>query len=620
MRPFIAIFLFLIAIYGFAAAPRVSAQALDSTLTKRFQLADSYFRAGQFDRAIVLLEDLYHQSPNTFAFAQKLKDAYENLKRYDDAVSIVDAQLQRNENPVYLAEKARLLYLKGDEDAALEAWDSAIELRPGDRVTYRTVYQSMYDVRLISEAIRVLERGRDTLGPDANLHADLAALYAASGDLEQAMQEYVLLLRREPEQLPLVRTRLARVSDDPGQLRTALSVLERAIRQDPLVEPLRELAAWMYVEVGNYMKALDAFRALDRLGDQDGRALYAFAQQAAGAGAFDAGAAAFTELLTRYPSAPVYAEALYGLASMHQQWAEYLQQHSLNDGDDDSASTHFDAALETYHDFLRRYPRHAFYPNALYQVAQIEDKVLLDLDAAEATLKQLISASPGHPVSREAEFELGIIALRRDRLAQARTIFQRVEEELVTGELAERARFELARTYLYAGDVETALTITSAVNRNTSMDVANDAIDLHVLLSENKGPDSSNTALRTFGRLLLANRQHRVAEALALADSMLARFGNHPIADDVRYVQAGMLRELGDSEGAWTAFAQLPLLHPQSPLVDRSLFQAAQILERDLANASEAIKYYTRLITDYPGSVYAADARTRIRLLRGDGA
>lgn len=615
-----AFWLLLASMAVVGGAGQASAQALDSTLTKRFQLADSYFRAGQFDRAVGLLEDLYRQSPNTFAFSQKLKDAYENLKRYDEAIAIIEDQMSRTPVPVYLAEKARFLYMKGDEEGAHATWNDAIDLRPDDRISYRTVSQSMAQARLIREAIGVLERGRERLGAGANLHADLAALYSADGDLERAMQEYVLLLIQEPEQLPLVRSRLARVSEDADQLRAALVVVERAVRQDPLVEPLRELAAWMYMEVGNYLKALDTFRALDRLGDQDGRALYAFAQQASEAGAFEAGVEAFSELLTRYPNGPIAPEALFGLAAMHQKWAEHLGQRGAPEADADSASAHLNLALEIYRQFLEKYQRHPFYPNALFALANIQNEVLDDLDAAETLLRRLVSERANHPVAKQADFELGIIALKRNRLTQARAIFQRVEEELATGELAERARFELALSYLYGGDVETALTMVAAVNRNTSTDVANDAIELRLLLTENKGPDSLNSALQGYGRLLFMRRQNRAAEALSLADTLLGQFGNHAITDELHFTRAELLQDSGDPHSSWVAFAELPLLHPQSPLVDLALFKAAQILDFELGEASEAIKYYNRLLSEYPGSIYAADARSRIRSLRGDGA
>ncbi|HEX7071186.1 MAG TPA: tetratricopeptide repeat protein, partial [Rhodothermales bacterium] len=171
----------------------------------------------------------------------------------------------------------------------------------------------------------------------------------------------------------------------------------------------------------------------------------------------------------------------------------------------------------------------------------------------------------------------------------------------------------------YSGDVETALSMASAVNRNTSMDVANDAIELRLLLQENQGPDSLNTVLRQYGRALYLQRRGQQAAALEVVDSLLAQQANHPVSDDARFLRGGLLRASGSFEAAWTAYAELPLLHPHSPLGDRALFQAADVLARDLENGEAAIEYYTRLLTEYPGSVLAAEARARIRALRGDG-
>ena len=76
----------------------------------------------------------------------------------------------------------------------------------------------------------------------------------------------------------------------------------------------------------------------------------------------------------------------------------------------------------------------------------------------------------------------------------------------------------------------------------------------------------------------------------------------------------------GRAEEALAAFGELPLIHPQSPLADRSLFQAAEIQEQDLNNPEGALTTYTQILTHYPGSMLLPEVRFRIRALRGDGA
>ena len=609
-----ALLTLLFAICGVVILP-AHGQVADSTLNKRFQLAESFMRAGQYDRAVTLLEDLYASRPDAYVFYDRLKQAYENLKQYPDALALVETQLAANRLPVHMAEKARLLYLAGREEDARRAWEEALTIRPGDVASYRMVYQSMYQVRLIDDAIAILERGRDEVGDEAGFHVDLASLYTMNGEYERAVREYVALLQQDANQLGYVRSRLTRLVDEPQAIVAALAVTEQAVRRQPTVRPVRELMAWLYLENGQFMDALNAFRALDRLGEKDGRALFGFAQQAGDAGAFEAASEAYSELLSRYPTALIAPDALFGLASMHEQWARRLGEDRAAAGD----NQHFERALETYTQFQSRYPDHMYATEAQYRIAHIRWQVFGDRDAAEQVLDALIRSVPTHPVADEARLDIGLIAVERGELAKGRSIFANIVGTIDRSELVERARYQLALTHFYEGAVETALTVASAVNRNTSMDVANDAIELRVLLQENKGPDSLNTVLRGYGHALYLQRVGRDAEALQAVDSLLHTSGNHSIADDARFLRAALLRATGAYQAAWTAFAEVPLLHPTTPLGDRALFQAAEILSLDLENVDEALKYYTRLLTEYPGSVLAAEARTRIRVLRGDG-
>ena len=595
------------------------AQVADSTLNKRFQLAESFMRAGQYDRALPLLEELYRARPEAYVFYDRLKTVYENLKRYGEAIALVNTQLDANPLPVHLAERARLQYLAGMEEAAQASWEEALSTRPDDPTVYRAVYQSMYQVRLIDEAISVLERGRMAVGEADGFHSELAALFVVNGEYDRAMGEYLTLLLKDERQLGYVRSRLGRLADEPQAMEAAVRLTEQAVRRHPQSGPVRELMAWLYLENGQFLPALDAFRALDRLGEKDGRALFNFAQQAGDAGAFEAASSAYGELLRRYPDSVIAPDALYGVASMHEQWGRALGEEASPAANSPTATPHTDEAMQTYRLLLDEHPRHALAPAARYQIAQLQWNFYGQRDAAEAALRQLIETTPRHPLAREAELDLGMIAVERGQLVEARRIFARIVGADAQSELVERARYQLALAHLYEGDVETALTVTAAVNRNTSMDIANDAIELRVLLQENKGPDSLNTVLKSYGQVLYLQRLGATEDALREIDALLRANGNHPIADDARFTRAALLHASGAYEASWKAYAEIPMYHRGSPLADRALFRAAEILSDDLENDEEALKYYTRLLTEYPGSVLTAEARTRIRLLRGDG-
>jgi outer membrane protein assembly factor BamD (BamD/ComL family) len=222
-------------------------------------------------------------------------------------------------------------------------------------------------------------------------------------------------------------------------------------------------------------------------------------------------------------------------------------------------------------------------------------------------------------VAVQAQLDLGEVELMRDNLAAARTAFSRVEESERIGEQAELARLELARLDFYEGQFDMAKTRAQAMNRNTATDVANDAIALKLLVSENTGPDSMNAPLRTFARAQLLQRQQRPGLALAVVDSLIAAYPQHALGDEAHFLRAEVLRDLSRSDDALAVLRAFPDRFPDSYLIDRSLFIVGEIHERDRADPQAAISAYADLLARYPGSLLVPEARARIRQLRGDG-
>ena len=596
---------------------------IDSTLVARFQLADTYLRGAQYDRAIALLEDLYATSPTTYVFYDKLKEAYENVKRYDDAIALVEDRLRQQatgDPTTLLSDQAQLFFLKGNEQTAYTLWDEALAGSPKNQNAYRIIYSSMLQVRLFDKAIEVLEQGREATGQPTLFQADLAYLYSVTGLHEQAMEEYLGLLALNERQLNYVRNRLSRSLAQEGALSASIGVAERSVRKAPLNRGYRELLAWLYMEAEQYQKAFNEYRAIDRLEKENGRVLFDFAQRAADASAYDIALEAFDEVLSRYPDEPVAADAQMGLAEIHQRRAERMHERLFDERGNRLPAPHYQAALDTYRAFLQKFPTHPYYPEVLRRIGRLQQDVFFNLGEADATLNEVTQRYPNSQAAHQARYDLGRIALIRGKLEQARLIFARLVEQLRIGELAEQARYEQALIHFYRGEFEAANTLVSVLDDNTSTDVANDAITLKVQLLENRGPDSLDTALRKYAEASLMLRQRRVKEVVQRMDELLAEFGFHPLADDARFLRATAIRAAGRAEEALAAFGELPLIHPNSPLADRSLFQAAEIQEQELNDPDGAVTTYTQILTHYPGSLLLPEVRLRIRALRGDGA
>ena len=597
-----------------ALAPQpVHAQRADSTQLRRFRMADARLQAGKFEEAIQILESLYDEAPENSSFYRKLKEAYESIKRYDDALRLVEDRIGDNPTPTLVSEKARLLYQKGNEKAASQTWEKAIGLAPGEASSYRIVYQTLVEIRRFKQAIDVLQRARDQLDNDALFRTELAYLYGVDGQHASAMEEYVALLDRSPDRVALVRNRLQTFVEQGEGISSSIEVLTTAVEEHPLNPAFRELLAWLHMTQNDYDAAYDVYRALDRLQQRKGRALFSFAQKAADADEYAVATTAYEAILERHGEENVAPKAQRALADAYRQWAE--SEHGPTPAHLDSTSR-YDAARNAYKTFLEKFPQHEAYPKVLTQLGRLQLDVYRDLDAAQTTLEKVVSSSsPKSSSAKTARYDLGRIALLNGNFEQARLLFSRLAKRLRSGDLADQARFELALLQFYKGEFESALTRARATSANTSSDVTNDAIELSVLIQENRGPDSLNTALRTYARAQLRARQHRYDAATTHLDSLLQNHKRHTLADDAHFRRAEIYEAQGDTASALQAYQQFSRQHPHSPHADRSLYRLGELYESK-GQPETAIETYNRLLTEYPNSLLASDARSRLRVLR----
>ncbi|MEM8558256.1 MAG: tetratricopeptide repeat protein [Bacteroidota bacterium] len=609
--------------------PRQAPQSDQDGVAAKFRLADQLLRAGQEDRAIALLEDLRADDPGSQAVFLKLKYAYVQTKRFEEAIQLVIDHIERvGATADLLAELGSLHYQMGDTATASVIWNRVLEDEPLEASTYRSVYTAQVRSRLYEDAAGVLEQGRVALDSPTLFRSELAQVYDLLADYPNVAREYLGIIAERPDRVAVVKSRFARSLDDPEAAAAYRAAIDAAIREDPLQLAFRDLSMWLALETSDYRAGFDASRAFDRLGAQDGNALLAFARSAQDAAEQDAATGtdaltyaeeAYMLLLDTYPASPLAGAARYSLATLHEQRATALNERAFDPDGTRAPAPNYEQALTGYAAYADAYPTGPFAESARQRVAALQQRVFRDYAAAETVLRDLARTSRTPEVVAEARLSLGTLAFLRDDLTRARLAFQQVEEEVRIGETAERARLELATLDFYVGDLDGALARVKAMNENTATQVANDAITLKLLLNEHRGPDSTDTALKTYAEAARYVRQDRPAEALPVLDSLDAQFAQHPIGDEAAFLRAEALRASGRTPEALTVLEALPERFPRSYLGDRALFLRAEILEQDAGDLDAARAAYTDLLTRYPGSLLLPDARARIRALRGDG-
>ena len=95
-------------------------------------------------------------------------------------------------------------------------------------------------------------------------------------------------------------------------------------------------------------------------------------------------------------------------------------------------------------------------------------------------------------------------------------------------------------------------------------------------------------------------------------------YPNNSLNDDILMSKAKIFLKINELTKATEVLKEIISDHPESIWIDDSLFLLADLLENQLNDVAQAKVLYQKLMNDYAGSMFNAEARKRFRNLRGD--
>lgn len=558
-----------------------------------------------FKKAKELFQDLMQQTPNDAEVFEGYLLSLKAMNEFKAAEKLLlNSIKERGYAPLLYIELGQVYSLWGKEKKASESYEFAVQSINGDDMMINKMANQFIDLKLDIWAIKTYERGIELMNSNFYYGVPLAKLYGKIGAIDKAVD---VLLSIGQIQIPGVEdtkaTLLTLLGNDPQKLQMAQKALLKQINQQPQNTWFIDILTWLYIQKNDWDGALLQMQALDERLGGEGQKTLDFSRLAKREGQFKMALSALQSLLDKGKNHPIYAAA----------FAEQLNCLMLQLGSKpDFNKTEIDSIEVAFEQYFNEFPQRK-------NTDLIRDYARLEAQFAAQPRKaiQLLEATLQQPGGRKdfmgwVKLELGDYYILTNKIWDASLLYSQVDKDFREDQLGEEARFRNAKLSFYNGDFEWAQGQLNVLKASTSELIANDALSLSVLITENIPPDSNLVPLRRFAYADLLVFQNKDSEAEVLLDSILTNFPKHPLEDDIMLQLAKINIKHRDYRKALDRLNEIYLKHGKDVLADDALFLSAKIYEQNFKDNLKAKEYYEKIVLDFPGSTFVQSARNKL--------
>jgi tetratricopeptide (TPR) repeat protein len=578
------------------------------------QLAQLYYTKGEFVKALGYYEKLYTADPSKFYFNRYL-DCLIATDQRKDAEKLLKKQAGANRFDSEYKVRLGQFYEDGNEtEKAQKIYSELIDELVPDAGQIIQLYNAFKSKGRNDLALRTLEAGRKLLKETYPLHFQFAELYGAMGQTEKMIEEYLDLLDYYSSYYQTLQTVLsaqfdlsAKESKEYELLKNAL--LER-VQKKPNDTVYAEMLIWLFLQRKNFNAALTQAQALDKRQGEQGLRVMEVAKIFVENKDYESARKGFKYVISLGEEKSYYYEAERAL--LNTRFLEVTTNRNFSAEELNQTIQEYRTTLERIGKKRSSVPLSielshilAFYANQSAEAIDMLTKIL---------------AIPGLTDMQKAEIkmELGDIQVLHGDIWEASLLYMQIENTFKFEPIGNEAKYKNARIFYFDGEFDFAQSQLNVLKESTSKLIANDAMQLSLLITDNFGLDSNYQAMSWFANADLLIEQHQYAQAFALFDSIIKNFPYHSLGDEILLRKSKAMRQQGEWTEAVRYLEELLKYHREDILADDAVFQLGEINELHLNNPEKASEYYKTILFDFKGSLYSEEARKRFRALRGD--
>ncbi|MEE2954363.1 MAG: tetratricopeptide repeat protein [Bacteroidota bacterium] len=574
--------------------------------TNQQQKAYQDFQNGNYKEAIRIYKELSKQTFSA-SYYYPYFNSYFNIGEYEEAKSLALKMSKRSpSNLVYLAEIS-ICDLKSNNQKSFNKNFLKLKKKLNNtksqtiNISNTFIRYQIFDYAL--DIYLYVEKKNKNL----NFLHQKANLYSLMGKQERMIETYLKLLAKEPDKKQLIISNIEKFLDNDGiksdkNYQLVKQHLLRYVQSNKHTIYFSEILIWLFMQNHQFKLAFLQAKALDKRFDEDGSRIYEIADIFLTHNYYDLAVEAYDYIISKQ-------ERNYFIKANIKRLYVLSQQSNNNPHMIDNS----------YKDMIKKLGKNKQTILLFLNYANFKAFSLYDLESAANILKDAMSISSAERISiAKCKLAYADIMLISNKEWEAILYYSQVEKEFKEHKLGHEAKLKRAKVAFFQGDFEWAKAQLDVLKSSTSKLIANDAMKLSLLITDNLELDTTNITMQMFAKAELLTFKNKLDSSLIIYDSILAFAPGHSLTDEIYFNKSNVFFRLNNLEDGVLMLLNILENYPYDILADDAVFQLGKIYENQLRDSDKAMYYYEKILLDYKGSIYTSEARKRFRLLRGD--
>jgi len=602
---------------GALACIIIISNSLHAQTNDPVQIATEYYNQGDLEKAKDEFKKLARNKRNIPRIHETYFRLLLTIEDFDEAEKYLGNVIKNYpDNFTYEVDLGVLYRTMNQEERANQLLDqvvikvtnrSALDKRSNET---RMLAQTFFEKNFRDKALDTYINGRSIMGQEDLFALDLARVYQLMNKKQPMISEYLNFSKNQPQNLNYVKNSLQRYLPEAEDLDTLETTLYTVIQKEAGNSTYNDLLVWTHLQQKNFPAALRQARALDKRLANNGDNIMNVGMISFRNNEYKTSKKAFDYIIEEFPESP----------------SKRLASRYLLLSEEEVLKNSYPIDSSAIRDLISRYEVFISESRDVFSIMESQRRIALlqafqlnEIEKAIETLTRMLKQQVGrHNVVAEAKMDLADIYLLNKEPWESILLYGQVERMFRDEPLGYMAKLKSAKLSYFKGDFELAQSNLDILKLATSREIANDALDLSILIKNNTVFDSTDVVMQEYANIELMLFQNQKKQALAAMDSMLVKYNYHSIVDEVLYLQAQTELELGHIEKALLSLDKIKEAHYFEILGDDALFLMGTIYQDSLGDNETAMGLFNDLLTKFPGSIYVAEARTRFRELRGD--